>query len=108
MNALAQSLKRIIKLAEDNKSSPQDFFRALKDLSAQVAVEGSRDADPNFTIGEMMPAFLRALPYKSLILKMNVDDWVAQGVTGRDLLINQLRSKQVTYRELSCRQHTLV
>ena len=100
LSALAQGLDKIIGAAERNKTSPEDFFKDLKNLSAQVAVEG-RARGGEGDIAALLPAFLRALPYRSRILKLNLEDWVALGQTGQDQLISQLKSKQISYEDIS-------
>lgn len=101
LNDLAQGLQRIIDAADRNGASPQEFFNALATLSASMAVEGARENADEIEIGALLPAFLRALPYRSRILRMRLEDWVSLGATGRDELINELRSKQISYADLN-------
>lgn len=101
LNGLAQSLETIIDTARSTNPSPETFFLEIARLSAEVAVSGQRSAQPGaVTVGDMLPPFLRALPYRSRILKLNVDEWLALGATGRDQLISELETKLVLYREL--------
>lgn len=101
LNTLAQGLSLIIDVAERTQASPQDFFRRIAALSAEMAVEGNRRLRSETAVGDMLPPFLRALPYRSKILKMTLDDWISLGPTGRDQLINELKSKQLTYAEIN-------
>ncbi len=104
LSALAQGLGRIIEAAEANQTDPKRFFDQLTGLSAAVAVQGravQARADQADALGDLLPAFLRALPYRSRILKLTRDDWLSLGPTGRDQLINTLKSKLATYRDMN-------
>ncbi len=100
LNALAKGLAAIIDAERRHKTSPKDFFRQISSLSAVFAVEGGARDQPA-ALGDLLPAFLRALPYRSKILKLTLDDWIDLGGTGRDQLISALRAKQTTYRDMN-------
>lgn len=100
LSTLAQSLQRLVDAAENRDTSATTFFDDLQALSATTSVDPERPDLQNdqFVLGELLPAFLKVLPYRSKILKLDKQLWLEMGNTGQGGFINELKSKLATYR----------
>ncbi|MCB9948357.1 MAG: VWA domain-containing protein [Rhodospirillaceae bacterium] len=105
LNELALRLEDILAIWRRADQSPQDVFRTLQELAASTANYGevvqTQASDVARPIGELLPAYLRALPYRSRILQLTEQDWINQSETGRASLIAELERKLETYRRIN-------
>lgn len=96
LSTLGRRLNRIVdafRLAEDD---PNAFFTRLQALAAETAT------DPDAITGDevmeaLMPSFLRNLPYKSQILRLDREYWNSLSVSDRQKFIEDLEAKQRIY-----------
>ncbi len=104
LSSLAQSLDNIIGAAGATAASPQAFFEELQVLAAATAVEGggrfSGAASDEVTGADLLPAFLRILPYRSKALTLDRQTWLDFGQTGQTEFLDELRAKRRAYREI--------
>lgn len=99
LSELAQSVSDIVDVSRREGDSSK-FFEELQRLAARTAVEGGRTGRKASTVETLMPDFIAALPYRSKILRMTERRWLAQGNTGRDQFVGELKRKLRAYREL--------
>jgi hypothetical protein len=104
LNGLAQSLKLIVDTAKQSALSPQDFFDNLQLLSARTAADPERPAGTGevrtIRASNLLPSFLKLLPYKTKILYMTRDDWLSGGVSGQQEFIDDLDYKLQQYQDI--------
>jgi serine/threonine-protein kinase PpkA len=102
LNELGASLARILDEAKRARLSPQTFFDNLQRLSAVMSSDPNRQgaADGFATIGNLLPAYLKALPYRSKVLRMTQSIWLDLGLTGQQEFIDELESKLRSYRDI--------
>ena len=104
LSALARSLDTIIEAAGLTAASPQAFFEELQLLAAATAVEGGGrlggSTGGEVTGADLLPAFLRILPYRSKALSLDRQMWLDMGQTGQTEFLDELRAKRRAYREI--------
>jgi serine/threonine-protein kinase PpkA len=104
LSELGASLARILDEAKRATLSPQTFFDNLQRLSAVMSGDPNRQgaADAFATIGgsNLLPAYLKALPYRSKVLRMTQSIWLDLGLTGQQEFIDELESKLRSYRDI--------
>ena len=104
LSDLAQSLKLIVDQAKQAALSPQDFFDNLQVLSAHTASDPNRPASTG-SVGSiresnLLPSFVKLLPYHSKVLDMTRDGWLSGGVTGQQEFIDELDFKVQEYADI--------
>jgi hypothetical protein len=104
LSELAQSLEMIVGQAKQSALAPQDFFENLQMLSARTASDPNRPASTG-SVGRvwesnLLPSFLKLLPYKTKVLDITRDDWLSGGVTGQQEFIDELDFKIQEYRDI--------
>jgi serine/threonine-protein kinase PpkA len=104
LNELGASLARILDEAKRATLSPQSFFDNLQRLSAVMTGDPNRQgvADAFATIGSsnLLPPYLKALPYRSKVLRMTQSIWLDLGLTGQQEFIDDLEYKLRSYRDI--------
>ncbi len=104
LSELGASLARILDEAKRATLSPQTFFDSLQRLSAVMSSDPNRQgaADAFATIGgsKLLPAYLKALPYRSKVLRMTQSIWLDLGLTGQQEFIDELESKLRSYHDI--------
>jgi serine/threonine-protein kinase PpkA len=100
LSALQQGVDQILTAFRRQETSGKDFFEALQDIAAQTSVEGKRrtgDAAP----ADLLPSFLKALPYRSEVLRLTQDQWRTFGPSKQSEFSNTLKSKLKAYQEIA-------
>jgi serine/threonine-protein kinase PpkA len=49
---------------------------------------------------ELVPSFLKLLPYRSDVLRLSEDNWLDRGPTGQALLVSELERKLRAYQDI--------
>jgi serine/threonine-protein kinase PpkA len=99
LSELALSLRRIIDQAKAANLDQASFFSLLRGLAATT----SQDPNRNFrTIAEsdLLPAYLKLLPYRSDMLQISQESWVNMAPTKREELIDRLVYKRRAYEDI--------
>ncbi len=104
LSALAQSLVLIVEQAKQAALAPQDFFQNLQVLAAQTASDPNRPMRPgpveSIEASNLLPAYLKLLPYHSKVMDMTRNQWLSGGVTGQQEFIDELSYKVRLYRDI--------
>jgi serine/threonine-protein kinase PpkA len=104
LNGLGASLSGIVEQAKRASLSPQTFFDNLQSLSATMSGDPSRQgftgAFSAIAGSNLLPSYLKALPYRSKVLRMTQQIWLELGVSGQQEFINDLEYKLRCYRDI--------
>jgi serine/threonine-protein kinase PpkA len=104
LSELGQSLQLIVDQAKQAALAPQDFFDNLQVLSAQTAADPNRPAGTgavdSLGASNLLPSFLKLLPYHSKVLDMTRSYWLSGGVTGQQEFIDELDYKIQEYHDI--------
>jgi len=104
LNDLGASLSNIVSEAKRGSLSPQTFFDNLQRLSAITSSDPRRQGayGPFSSIEEsnLLPAYLKALPYRSKVLRMTQEIWLELGLSGQQEFINELEYKLRSYHDI--------
>lgn len=104
---LYQAVSAIVEQGRKTRETNSDqFFNGLVSLAAQTVVDPMDERTrPGISSGEkktiadlgLLPAFLEGLPYKSLIMSMSRDNWMAMNGEQQDDFLSKLDSKLKVY-----------
>jgi|GEM_PF-384425 len=104
---LYRAVQAIVEQGRKTRETNSDkFFNGLVSLAAQTVVDPMDErARPGVSPGEkktiaelgLLPAFLEGLPYKSLIMSMSRDNWLAMNGEQQDDFLSKLDSKLKVY-----------
>ena len=101
LNTLAESLDFIVRSFRDGGDDPKKFFENLQLLAAKTSSDPeSVRYSANAAVREIMPNFLRNLPYKSEILQLSEEFWLDMSVSKRQEYVEILESRQVSYQRI--------
>jgi serine/threonine-protein kinase PpkA len=104
LNDLGASLSDIVNEAKRGSLSPRTFFDNLQRLSATMSGDPSRrgPTGPFSRIEDsnLLPAYLKALPYRSKVLRMTQQMWLELGLSGQQEFIDELEYKLRNYRDI--------
>jgi serine/threonine-protein kinase PpkA len=81
--------------ASETGMTAEQLFTDLEDLSGQTI----GDPAATHTIRDVLPDFIKALPYRSAFLDMTLDDWVNMRQTDRQTRLDGLSNKIALYRQ---------
>ncbi len=103
LNELAQSLDRLVERGLRAKEAPDTFFALLRALAVSTSTDPERYGVGFDYIAEsrLLPSFLKLLPYKSRIMRLNEDTWRDLGPTGQSQLIFELQEKLSAYKDIN-------
>jgi len=104
---LYRAVQAIVEQGRKTREANSDkFFNGLVSLAAQTVVDPMDErARPGVSPGDrktiaelgLLPAFLEGLPYKSLIMSMSRDNWMAMNGEQQDDFLSKLDSKLKVY-----------
>jgi serine/threonine-protein kinase PpkA len=104
LNDLGVSLSNIVSEAKRGSLSPQTFFDNLQRLSAITSSDprrqGSTSPFSSIEGSNLLPAYLKALPYRSKVLRMTQQIWLELGLSGQQEFIDELEYKLRSYRDI--------
>ncbi len=102
LDELAQVLDRLLEQAFRSETSSQALMDSLRHLSAAMTVDpnmraaGARDDE---TLGNLLPGFLRELPYRSNIFDLSLSDFANASIQTE--VVEQLGYKLEQYRRIN-------
>lgn len=100
LNTLAQSLTRVLDAAKGAQLKPEDFFNQLRALAAATA--GNPDQKFETILdSNLLPSYLRLLPYHSRVLRLSPQAWLDMGFTGQQAFISELEMKLQAYADVN-------
>ena len=100
LNTLAQSLMRVLDAAKGAQLKPEDFFNQLRALAAATA--GNPDQRFETLLdSNLLPSYLRLLPYHSRVLRLSPQAWLDMGFTGQQTFISELEMKLQAYADVN-------
>lgn len=98
LSDLAQSLQMILKTGLAGRTEPQTFFTQLRSAFAAAARDPQKISQSN-NIGGMLGEYLQGLPYKSDIMNISEQDWLAMGAIAQRTVLNHVESRLRLYQE---------
>lgn len=101
LSTLDKRLESIIEAFRSGGQDPQAFFANLQLLAAQTATDPDsvRQGD-RATIEAILPGFLRSLPYRSQVLRLDQSYWTSMSVSQQQEFIENLEAKRKVYADL--------
>lgn len=102
LSDLAASLRIILEKGLAGRTTPQTFFDQLR---AAFAAVGSGDSQrlaqiaQASNIGGLLGEYLDGLPYRSELLDIGQEDWLAMGSIGQRNVLNNVESRLRLYQE---------
>lgn len=101
LSTLDKRLESIIDAFRSGGQDPQAFFANLQLLAAQTATDPDsvRQGD-RATIEAILPGFLRSLPYRSQVLRLDQSYWASMSVSQQQEFIENLEAKRKVYADL--------
>jgi len=69
-------------------------------MSGDPNRQGAADAFATIGGSNLLPAYLKALPYRSKVLRMTQSIWLDLGLTGQQEFIDELEYKLRSYRDI--------
>lgn len=101
LSDLAQVVNTVLDAGEKSQqTATADFFDLIRSAAANLARDPARLNDPKATrLGELglLGEYLDDLPYKSDVMALTRDDWVAWSTSEQEELLDKLRRKLRLY-----------
>jgi hypothetical protein len=105
LSDLSEVLRTIIEQGNANRLRPADFFNQLRSAAANMARNPARlRARDAQNLGELMGEFLSDLPYRSEIMEIDQDMWLAMGAARQRETLDTIESKLRLYQEFEQRR----
>jgi serine/threonine-protein kinase PpkA len=105
LSDLSEVLRAILDQGNANRLRPADFFNQLRSAAANMtrnpARLRARDAQ---NLGDLMGEFLSDLPYRSEIMEIDQDQWLAIGAARQREVLDSIESKLRLYAEFEQRR----
>lgn len=98
LSDLAQSLHNILEAGIAGRTEPQTFFSQLRAAFATAARDPSQISHAD-RLGAMLGEYLDGLPYKSDIMNISEQDWLAMGAIAQRGILNNVESRLRLYQE---------
>ncbi len=102
LSELAKSLDGLLDNARRAETRPDTFFARLRALAVATSTDPNRYGAGFSTLADsdLVPSFLKLLPYRSDVLRLSEDNWLDRGPTGQALLVSELERKLRTYHDI--------
>lgn len=104
LSDLAEVLTVILDQGNQTRLRPADFFNQLRSAAANMtrnpARLRARDAQ---NLGDLLGEFLSGLPYRSEILELDQDQWLAMGASRQREVLDSMEAKLRLYGEYARR-----
>jgi serine/threonine-protein kinase PpkA len=101
LNNLAQSLRDVLDQAKRAQLAPQSLFDQLRSLSASTAVAPAQRKADSIAEMDLLPSYLKLLPYQSQLLRLTAQSWLDQGFSGQQATIAALDFKLQAYTDIN-------
>ncbi|WP_112313093.1 hypothetical protein [Pseudogemmobacter bohemicus] len=101
LSTLDKRLAAIIEAFRSGGDNPQTFFANLQKLAAETATDPDniRSGDSS-TIEAILPSFLKNLPYRSQVLRLDQGYWTSMSVAQQQEFIENLEAKRKIYEDI--------
>ncbi|MDR3519064.1 MAG: VWA domain-containing protein [Azospirillaceae bacterium] len=98
---LYQALKTIMEAGKAGRTEPQNFFTQLRSTFASFTTDPQQISQITsaHNIGAMIAEYLDDLPYRSQILTVSEEDWLAMGSISQREILNNIDAKLRLYQE---------
>lgn len=105
LSDLSEVLRAVLDQGNANRLRPADFFNQLRSAAANMARNPARlRARDAQNLGDLMGEFLADLPYRSEIMEIDQDQWLAIGAARQREVLDSIESKLRLYREFEQRR----
>jgi hypothetical protein len=98
LSDLQDALKLILEQGLSNRLSPQNFFGQLKAAAAATSRDPRRLGEVQ-KLGNVVGEYLDDLPYKSQVMELTEQEWLAMGAAAQRELLNSVEAKIRLYTE---------
>lgn len=98
LSDLAQALRAILDAGMASRVDPSTFFGQIRTAFA-AAARGTTQAVPVDRIGALLGEYLDGLPYRSDIMNVSQDDWLAMGGIKQADILSGIEAKLRLYQE---------
>jgi hypothetical protein len=98
LSDLQDALKLILEQGLSNRLSPQNFFGQLKAAAAATSRDPRRLGELQ-KLGNVVGEYLDDLPYKSQVMELTEQEWLAMGAAAQRELLNSAEAKIRLYTE---------
>ena len=98
LSDLAQALRAVLDAGMASRVDPGTFFGQLRTAFA-AAARGASQTAPVDRIGSLLGEYLDGLPYRSDIMNINQDDWLAMGGIKQADILSGVEAKLRLYQE---------
>lgn len=99
LSDLSDALKLILDRGLSSELSPQDFFNRLRAAAAAMSRD-PRQLGHVTKLRDLIGEYLDGLPYRSQILEIGEDDWLAMGAAAQREVLDTIESKLHLYQVL--------
>jgi len=101
LSTLRDVLRAIVEEGQTQRYAPEEFFDRLQSAVAHIARDPNRLGQQQYeTLGDMLGEYLRDLPYQSLVLEIDEDEWLSMGPGRRREIIDDLEAKLRQYQDI--------
>ncbi len=100
LSELAAQTQYLITAAKAGQTESGRFFSLLQMVSAATAQDPRRFGAQSAQIGDMLPAFLKALDYRSEVLQLTASSWRDMQAQRQQMFVNKLEQKLRAYRQI--------
>ncbi len=101
LSTLDKRLEAIISAFRSGGDNPQTFFANLQKLAAETATDPDNiRAGDSSTIEAILPGFLKNLPYRSQVLRLDQAYWSSMSVAQQQEFIEDLEAKRKIYSDI--------
>lgn len=98
LSDLAQALGTVLQAGLAGRTEPRTFFTQLRAAFAAAARDPQRIARAD-RIGALLGEYLEGLPYRSEVMDITEDDWLAMGSIAQAVVLNSIEAKLRLYQE---------
>lgn len=105
LSDLRDVLQVVLEQGQQNRMTPRNFFDSLRSAVANMARNpaGLRARDAQ-NLGDLLGEFLTDLPYRSQIMEITPDQWLAMGPGAQREVLDAIEARMRLYQELEGRR----
>ena len=98
LSDLRDVLATVVELGQSNRLSPEDFFGQLRSAVALLARDPDRLVRAEFeSLGELLGEYLEDLPYRSQLMEIDEQTWLAMGPGAQREVLDGIQAKLRLY-----------